>query len=68
LAECRPLVQADGGDIELLDIRDDLVHVQLTGNCVGCPSAQATLHQGIERRLKSRIPQIRGIRSPQMAG
>jgi Fe-S cluster biogenesis protein NfuA/rhodanese-related sulfurtransferase/glutaredoxin len=66
LDECRPLVQADGGDIELLDVRDDVVHVQLTGNCIGCPSAQATLQQGIERRLRSRIPQIRSVASPQL--
>ena len=66
LDECRPMVQADGGDIELLDVTGDLVHLQLTGNCIGCPSSQATLKQGIERRLKSRIPQITGIRSPQL--
>ena len=68
LDECRPLVQADGGDIELLDVLDDVVHVQLTGNCVGCPSSQATLRQGIERRLMTRIPQIKGIASPQLVG
>lgn len=66
LDECRPLVQADGGDIELLDVQGNTVHIQLTGNCVGCPSAQATLKQGIERRLKSRIPQIEGIQAPQL--
>ena len=67
LDECRPMVQADGGDIELLDVQGDVVHLQLTGNCVGCPSSQATLKQGIERRLKTRIPQIQGIASPQLA-
>lgn len=66
LDECRPMVQADGGDIELLDVASDVVHLRLTGNCVGCPSAQATLRQGIERRLKSRIPQLQGIASPQL--
>jgi len=66
LDECRPMVQADGGDIELLDVAGDVVHVQLTGNCIGCPSSQATLKQGIERRLKNRIPQITGIASPQL--
>lgn len=66
LDECRPMVQADGGDIELLDVTEDTVHVQLTGNCIGCPSSQATLKQGIERRLKSRIPQLTGIASPQL--
>jgi Fe-S cluster biogenesis protein NfuA len=68
LDECRPLVQADGGDIELLDVQADVVHVQLTGNCVGCPSSQATLRQGIERRLKARIPQIQRLASPQLGG
>lgn len=66
LDECRPLVQADGGDIELLDVQGSVVHLQLTGNCVGCPSSQATLKQGIERRLRMRIPQISGIASPQL--
>lgn len=67
LDECRPMVQADGGDIELLDVQDGVVHLQLTGNCVGCPSSQATLKQGIERRLTARIPQIKGIASPQLS-
>jgi Fe-S cluster biogenesis protein NfuA len=67
LEEVRPMVQSDGGDIELLDIHDDVVGVRLTGNCIGCPSSQATLRQGIERKLKQRIPQIRGISSPQLA-
>jgi len=66
LDECRPMVQADGGDIELMDVQSNVVHLQLTGNCVGCPSSQATLRQGIERRLKARIPQITGISSPQL--
>jgi len=68
LDECRPMVQSDGGDIELLDVQANVVHLQLTGNCVGCPSSQATLKQGIERRLKTRIPQLQGIASPQLQG
>lgn len=63
---CRPMIQQDGGDVELLDIQDDVVHVALTGNCIGCPSSQATLKQGIERRLKQAIPQIKSIASPQL--
>ncbi len=66
LDECRPMIQQDGGDIELLDIQGDVVHVALTGNCIGCPSSQATLRQGIERRLKQAIPQIKSIASPQL--
>lgn len=68
LEECRPLVQADGGDIELLDVQGGVVHLRLTGNCIGCPSSQATLEQGIARRLRARIPQITGISSPQLSG
>jgi len=66
LDEVRPMVQSDGGDIELLDVQGDIVSVKLTGNCIGCPSSQATLKQGIERRLLQRIPQLRGISSPQL--
>jgi Fe-S cluster biogenesis protein NfuA/rhodanese-related sulfurtransferase/glutaredoxin len=66
LEEVRPMVQSDGGDIELMDVIDDVVGVRLTGNCIGCPSSQATLRQGIERKLKLRIPQIKGIASPQL--
>lgn len=66
LDECRPMVQADGGDIVLLDVQSESVRIELTGNCIGCPSAQATLKQGIERRLRNRIPQIRSISSPQL--
>jgi glutaredoxin 3 len=66
LAECRPMIQQDGGDLELLDIKDDIVHVALSGNCIGCPSSQATLKQGIEKRLRLRIPQIKGVASPQL--
>ncbi len=66
LDEVRPMVQSDGGDIELLDVQGGIVSVKLTGNCIGCPSAQATLKQGIERRLLQRIPQLTGISSPQL--
>ncbi len=61
LADARPLVQADGGDIELIDVQDTRVSVRLTGNCVGCPSAEATLKQGIERRMRARLPQIESV-------
>lgn len=67
LDECRPMIKQDGGDLELLDIKDDVVHVALSGNCIGCPSSQATLKQGIEKRLRLRIPQIKGVASPQLA-
>ena len=55
----RPMVQADGGDIELVQVdTDGVVHVRLQGACVGCPSASVTLAMGIERNLKNQIPEV----------
>jgi Fe-S cluster biogenesis protein NfuA len=55
----RPAVQADGGDIELVDVLSDgTVHVRFHGACHGCPSSTMTLHHGIERNLRERLPQI----------
>ncbi|MDE2507187.1 MAG: NifU family protein [Planctomycetota bacterium] len=58
--EVRPLLQADGGDIELVGIDDDhIVQVRLQGACQGCPSSAVTLAMGIESTLKNRVPEIR---------
>jgi Fe-S cluster biogenesis protein NfuA len=55
----RPSVQADGGDIELVDVlADGTVHIRFHGACHGCPSSTMTLQDGIERNLKDRVPQI----------
>jgi Fe-S cluster biogenesis protein NfuA len=54
----RPLIQGDGGDIELVDVVDNKAKVRLTGNCVGCPSAQMTLFMGVEMALKEEIPEF----------
>jgi Fe-S cluster biogenesis protein NfuA len=55
----RPSVQDDGGDIELVGVTDDgVVHIRFHGACVGCPSSNMTLHMGIERSLREKIPQI----------
>ncbi len=52
----RPSLQADGGDIELVEVTDDgVVKVQLQGACKGCPMSQITLSQGVERVLKDRV-------------
>ncbi len=59
IARIRPALQADGGDVELVDVQDDgVVKVKLTGACAGCPMSQLTLQMGIERLLKSEIPEI----------
>ena len=57
----RPAVQADGGDIELVDVAGDTVKIRFHGACHGCPSSTMTLHHGIERNLKDRVPEIRQV-------
>ena len=59
--QIRPALQADGGDVELVDFIDGVVQVRLKGACHGCPSAAVTLHHGIERFLKERIPEVTGV-------
>lgn len=55
----RPSLQADGGDVSLVDVADDgTVTVELEGACKGCPMSQMTLANGVERILKERIPEV----------
>jgi Fe-S cluster biogenesis protein NfuA len=62
LKEIRPSLQADGGDVLLVDVAEDgVVKVKLTGACGGCPMSQMTLKMGIERRLKERLPQVKSV-------
>ncbi len=62
LNNVRPMLQNDGGDVELIDVLDDgTVKVKLTGACGGCPMAQVTLKQGIERVLKNEVPEIKEV-------
>jgi len=59
LNDVRPNLQADGGDVELIDISDDgIVKVKLLGACSGCPMAQMTLKMGIEKYLKEKIHEV----------
>lgn len=58
----RPSLQADGGDIELVDVNvDGVVKVKLKGACGGCPMSQITLSQGVERILKEKIPEVKSV-------
>jgi Fe-S cluster biogenesis protein NfuA len=61
LNEIRPMLQRDGGDVELVDIQGGVVKVRLQGACAGCPMSQMTLRNGIERVLKERIPEVTAV-------
>ncbi|MBN1352805.1 NifU family protein [candidate division KSB1 bacterium] len=61
LDKVRPGLQADGGDVEFVDYKDGVVQVKLTGACGGCPFAQMTLANGIEKTLKASIPEIKKV-------
>ena len=63
LNDIRPSLQADGGDVELVDVEDGIVKVRLTGACGGCPMSQMTLKQGIETYVKKKIPEIVSVES-----
>ena len=61
LDKIRPALRADGGDVELVEVKDNVVKVKLTGACGGCPMSQMTLKMGIERLLKQEIPEIKEV-------
>ncbi|KPK83913.1 MAG: nitrogen fixation protein NifU [Phycisphaerae bacterium SM23_33] len=60
IGKIRPMIQADGGDIELVGIEDDTgkVSVRFQGACKGCPMAAMTLKMGVERHLKAQVPEV----------
>ena len=61
LVRIRPVLQADGGGVELVDVNDGVVKVKLTGACGGCPMATMTLRNGIERALKEEVPEVKEV-------
>jgi len=61
LKKIRPALQADGGDVELVDVSDGVVKLRLRGACAGCPMATMTLQHGIERVLKEQVPEIKEV-------
>jgi Fe-S cluster biogenesis protein NfuA len=63
LNEIRPSLQADGGDVELVEVEDGIVKVRLTGACGGCPMSQMTLKQGIETYVKKKVPEVVSVES-----
>lgn len=62
LEKVRPALQADGGDVQLVDVTSDgMVKVKLTGACHGCPMSQMTLKMGIEKVLKQQVPSVKEV-------
>jgi Fe-S cluster biogenesis protein NfuA len=65
LAEIKPRIQADGGDIELVAVENGAVKVRLKGACVGCPFSTLTLKQSVERIIKTKVPEIQSVEALQ---
>lgn len=64
LEQIRPYLQADGGDVEFVDLTDDnVVNVRLTGMCGSCPHSQMTLKNGIETAMIRAVPEIKSVES-----
>ena len=62
LGKIRPSLNADGGDVELVEVTPDgVVKVKLTGACGGCPMSQMTLKMGIEKLLKQEVPEVKEV-------
>ncbi len=62
LEKVRPYLQADGGDIEIVELTDDnVLRVKLTGACHGCPFSMQTLKAGVEQAVKSDVPEIKEV-------
>jgi Fe-S cluster biogenesis protein NfuA len=61
LKKIRPMLQADGGDVELVDVENGVVKVKLQGACAGCPMSQMTIKEGIEKMLKREIPEVKSV-------
>jgi len=61
LETLRPMLMADGGNIELVDVKDNEVFVHLVGACGMCPSSTMTLKMGVERAIKEQMPDIKRV-------
>ncbi len=62
IAKIRPMLQADGGNVELVDVTPEgVVQVRLQGACAGCPMSQMTLKNGIERIIKETVPEVKTV-------
>jgi Fe-S cluster biogenesis protein NfuA len=58
LKKIKPMLMADGGDVELVEVENGVVKVRLQGACAGCPMSQMTLKNGIEKIIKEEVPEV----------
>jgi Fe-S cluster biogenesis protein NfuA len=63
IEKIRPMLQRDGGDVELVDVQAGIVTVRLKGACHGCPMSQMTLKSGIEKFLKKEVPDVVSVQA-----
>ena len=61
LNKIRPALQADGGDVEVVEIKDGIVKVRLTGACGGCPMSTMTLKNAVEKVIKEQVPEVKKV-------
>ncbi len=61
IEKIRPMLQRDGGDIQLIDVTDGVVKVKLTGACGSCPMSMMTLKMGVESELKKEVPEVKEV-------
>lgn len=61
LEKIRPFLNKDGGDIELVDVKENIVYVKLQGNCNGCPMSFSTMKLGVENTIKQHAPEIQDV-------
>ena len=65
LEQIRPVLQADGGDVEFVGVKDGIVQVRLKGACGGCPMSSMTLSLGVERAIKRAVPEVKKVEAVQ---
>ncbi|MGB5157129.1 NifU family protein [Desulfobacterium sp. N47] len=61
IKKIRPMLQKDGGDVEIVDVSEGIVKVRLQGACAGCPMSQMTLKNGIEKLLMQDVPGVKSV-------
>ena len=61
LNKVRPALMADGGNVELVDVKDGVVKVKLTGACGSCPMATMTLQMGVEKVIREEVPEVKEL-------